>query len=392
MGFLFMKNCLKVVFVIIGTLIGAGFASGQEVYLFFYSYGIKGIIGIFISSILMGIIIYKTLILVKENDINSYKDLLNVLIKKEENKNFFNIKNVVNIIINMFILITFFIMIAGFGAYFEQDIGIHSLIGSIVLAILCFFVFRTNQKGVVKVSEILVPILIVFITIISILNLKDFDINNIKNYLINNNSYNFLLSSVVYCSYNSILLIPVLITLKNYINNKRQVIGISAISTIIIVLLSISLFFILTKVDVDISKLEMPTVYVVSKMFKLFEIIYGFIILGSIFTTAVSLGNSFLQNVSKNKKSYTHIAFIMCITSIVISQIGFSNLINYLYPIFGYLGIVQIIKLICTNCTKITSLNLSSFNTQNVLKMNYMFALCRNLEFLDLSKIKTDKG
>ena len=71
-----MKNCLKVVFVIIGTLIGAGFASGQEVYLFFYSYGIKGIIGIFISSILMEIVIYKTLILVKENDINNYNLLL----------------------------------------------------------------------------------------------------------------------------------------------------------------------------------------------------------------------------------------------------------------------------------------------------------------------------
>ena len=355
MGFLFMKNCLKVVFVIIGTLIGAGFASGQEVYLFFYSYGIKGIVGIFISSILMGIVIYKTLILVKENDINNYKDLLYLLIKKEEKKKFFNIKNVINIIINMFILITFFIMIAGFGAYFEQELGINSLIGSSILAILCFFVFRTNQKGVVKVSEILVPILIVFITIISILNLKDFDINIIKNYLINNNRYNFLLSSIVYCSYNSILLIPVLITLNNYINNKRQVISISVISTIIIVSLSISLFFILTKVDVDISKLEMPAVYVVSKMFKLFEIIYGFIILGSIFTTAVSLGNSFLQNVSKNKKSYTHIAFFMCITSIVISQIGFSNLINYLYPIFGYLGIVQIVRLISTNCTKITS-------------------------------------
>lgn len=349
-----MSNILRVVFVIIGTLIGAGFASGQEVYLFFYSYGIKGIVGIFISSILMGIIIYKTLILVKENDINNYKDLLYLLIKNEENKIFLNIKNIINIIINMFILITFFIMIAGFGAYFEQELGINSMIGSSVLAILCFFVFRTNQKGVVKVSEILVPILIVFITIISILNLKDFDINNIKNYMINNNSYNFLLSSVVYCSYNSILLIPVLITLKNYINNKRQVLSISTISTIIIVLLSISLFFILTKVDVDISKLEMPAVYVVSKMFKLFEIIYGFIILGSIFTTAVSLGNSFLQNVSKNKKSYTHIAFIMCITSIAISQIGFSNLINYLYPIFGYLGIVQIVKLISTNYTKIT--------------------------------------
>ena len=154
------------------------------------------------------------------------------------------------------------------------------------------------------------------------------------------------MSSIVYCSYNSILLIPVLITLRNYIRSKKQVINISIFSTIIIILLSISLFFLLTKVDVDISKLEMPAVYVVSKMFKVFEIVYGFIILGSIFTTAVSLGNSFLQNVSKNKKSYTHIALIMCITSIIISQFGFSNLINYLYPIFGYLGIVQIIKLL----------------------------------------------
>ena len=32
-----MKNILKVVFVIIGTLIGAGFASGQEINTFFFS-------------------------------------------------------------------------------------------------------------------------------------------------------------------------------------------------------------------------------------------------------------------------------------------------------------------------------------------------------------------
>ena len=297
--------------VIIGTLIGAGFASGQEVYLFFYSYGIRGIIGIFISSILMGVIIYKTLILVKENEINNYRDFLNLIIKKKESNNFLNIKNIVNIIINMFILITFFIMIAGFGAYFEQEFGFNGLIGSSILAILCIIVFKTSQKGVVKVSEILVPILIVFITVIFILNIKDFDIYNLQNHLINNNSYNFLLSSIVYCSYNSILLIPVLITLRNYIRSKKQVINISIFSTIIIILLSISLFFLLTKVDVDISKLEMPAVYVVSKMFKVFEIIYGFIILGSIFTTAVSLGNSFLQNVSKKKK-VIHILRLSC--------------------------------------------------------------------------------
>ena len=37
--------------VIIGTLIGAGFASGREIYLFFMKYGKLGQIGIIISGI-----------------------------------------------------------------------------------------------------------------------------------------------------------------------------------------------------------------------------------------------------------------------------------------------------------------------------------------------------
>ena len=33
-----MRDILKTIFVIIGTMIGAGFASGQEIYLFFNRY------------------------------------------------------------------------------------------------------------------------------------------------------------------------------------------------------------------------------------------------------------------------------------------------------------------------------------------------------------------
>ena len=70
-----MKNILKIVFVIIGTLIGAGFASGQEMYIFFFSYGLEGIAGLFVSNILMGIIIYVSLKI-----INKYKKIF--IIKK----------------------------------------------------------------------------------------------------------------------------------------------------------------------------------------------------------------------------------------------------------------------------------------------------------------------
>lgn len=343
-----MKNILKVVFVIIGTLIGAGFASGQEMYLFFFSYGIKGLIGILISSILMGIVIYQTLKLLNKYEINTYKDFLDLLIttKRKSDKSKLNIKDIVNYIVNIFILITFFIMIAGFGAYFEQEFGINSIIGSMLLAFLTFTVFLTSVKGVVKANEILVPILILFLIIIGFISLRDINIPKLGNYIVTTNQSSFILSAVLYCSYNSILLIPVLITLKDYLKSKKQIFSISFISTVIIIVLSVVVFLLLVKVDVDISKLEMPAVYVVSNTFKILRFVYGFIILGSIFTTSISLGASFLQNVSKNKKSYTQIAAIMCITAILISKIGFSNLINFLYPVFGYLGLLQIWKLV----------------------------------------------
>lgn len=35
----------------------------------------------------------------------------------------------------------------------------------------------------------------------------------------------------------------------------------------------------------------------------------------------------------------------MCITGVAVSKLGFSNLVNLLYPIFGFFGIIQIIIL-----------------------------------------------
>ena len=159
MGLIFM-SILKVVFVIIGTLIGAGFASGQEIYTFFFSYGINGILGIVISSLIIGFTIYKTFKIVEKNNIKNYKDFLNFFIKNEK------IKELINSVINIFILVSFYIMIAGFGAYLQQEINLNSFIGSSILAILCVILFRTNINGIVKINEILIPILIVVVLVI----------------------------------------------------------------------------------------------------------------------------------------------------------------------------------------------------------------------------------
>ena len=110
--------------------------------------------------------------------------------------------------------------------------------------------------------------------------------------------------------------------------------------------ISAMIFMLLTKCDVDISTLEMPAVYVTRTFFSKLKPFYAFIILSSIFTTAISIGIGFLQNVSKSKKSYAQFVLFMCITSLIVSNIGFSNLVNFVYPFFGHLGIVQMICII----------------------------------------------
>ena len=348
-----MKDIIKVVFVIIGTFIGAGFASGQEIYLFFFSYGINGLLGILISSILMGYVISKTLKIIKQYNIQNYKEFLDAIIykkrnSKENSQNSTGIK-LINLIVNTFTLVTFFIMIAGFGTYFSQEFGINQIVGSLVLATITYIILNKNVRGVIKANGIIVPILIILVGIIGLLNLKNLPLLQIKNYMIPNNNIEFVLQAILYASYNSILLIPVLITLNKYIKNKKQINKISILSSGIIAIMSTLIFLLLAKVDVDIEKLEMPAVYVVSNMFYILKYLYGFVILGSIFTTTISLGMSFLQNTSKNEKSYSQIVLIMCITSVIISKVGFSNLVNWLYPIFGYLGLLQIYKILLKN-------------------------------------------
>ena len=87
----------------------------------------------------------------------------------------------------------------------------------------------------------------------------------------------------------------------------------------------------------------MPIVYVIENYFTKYKNIYGFVILIAIFTTAISMGISLLNNICKNKNNYPQISAILCITSVLISKIGFSSLVKTLFPLFGYIGIVQLI-------------------------------------------------
>lgn len=334
-----MIEVISITLVIIGALIGAGFASGQEIFSFFYIYGKNGIYGILIMSILIGIFIYKSLKIIYQKQVYNYNDFLNLFIKNTK------IRNVILWIVNVLLLVSFYIMVAGFGAYFEQEIGINRIIGSIVLNLLCVIVFFSNIKGVLKASNLIVPFLIFFIFFIGIKNIvqiRTIDFHQMKN--------NWILSMIIYNSYNFILLMPVLISLKKQITKEKNIKKVSILVTIIILILSISIFFLLLNANIkEVENQEMPIVYIISNYFNKYKKIYAFIVLASIFTTAISVGIGFLQNISKNSNSYPQFVLFMCITSLLMSNIGFSKLLNFIYPVFGYIGILQIVIIFFIN-------------------------------------------
>lgn len=324
---------LKVIFVIIGTLIGAGFASGREIYLFFLQYGTRGKIGIIITGIITGIIIYKVLEITKTYEINNYNKLLERINWKHG-----KINKAINLIVNAFLLISFYIMIAGFSAYMAQTYKIPIYISSSIFVIICYIIFKKSIRGVVKANEILVPILVILIAYLGFKNLPYMLEQNI---LITKQK-GWILASILYASYNSIILIPVLTSLRKYIYSKKDIIKISIITSFIIIMLALCIYGLLLRGEFFISELEMPLVEITIEFGNIFKYIYGFVIIASIFTSAISTGYSFLQNTTKNKKSYEIVLIIMCLTGIAVSNIGFSKLVEILYPLFGILGLLQI--------------------------------------------------
>ena len=288
---------------------------GQEIYLFFGIYGIQGIIGIVISQLIIGLVIYKVLTISINNKIENYDELL-----KHINKNH-KIREIIKIIINIFLLLSFYVMIAGFSAYFSQELGIPNIIGATIVTIFCYITFMGNIERLVQVNTLLIPILVIFIIILTSKNLDAY--TQLPKLDVHYSIYQVILSAVLYASYNSITLIPIIITLKKYIKKKKQMIKTSILCVIILIILAMA-------------------VYVAGQMGHIYKYIYGIIILVAIFTSSISAGYGILENYIKKPKKYKAITIMICLSSILISNIGFSNLINLLYPIFGFLGIVQI--------------------------------------------------
>ncbi len=330
-----MQKIFNILFVLIGGFIGAGFASGKEILIFFNNYKFGGILGIIISSFIFSIIIYKIFLISFKYDINNYEDLLYELNFPLKNK----IIKIFKLIVNAFLLSSFYIMVAAFSSFFYIQFNIPIWLTSIILCLFCFVIFNNNIENLIKISNILIPFLIILILFIGFeqINAKPLNIDfSIEK--------GWLISSLLYVSYNSILLIPLSLTLKKYLCNKKIIFLCSFLVGFVICILSFILYFLL--LNYNSYGIDLPILDITKNTNNFYKKIYSIVIISAILTTLLSSGFTFIYNVSYSSFSKTKIVFLMCFSAIFISFFGFSNLINILYPFFGYIGFLQIILIL----------------------------------------------
>ena len=325
---------LKIIFVLIGTFVGAGFASGKEIFNFFTIYQYNSFLSIIFFAILLFLVIYQCLNIKTSLKIENYREFIFYIEKKYK---FFHHRFFL-LIINIFLACSFYIMVIALSSLFQYQLHIAKWITILFTICICYIIFyKRNIHFIYVINSILMPILILFMISLCLLNIN---LNAVKDSIFETSTFPLtaVFMGLLYFSYNSLLLIPILFDLK--IEKNKNNFKISFFYSLIIFLITFLVNLLLLSFYPFIDTIELPILYIANSSFFFFSFLYFFVVLSAIFTTMISSGYSFMSSVNQhyfNAKLILFLAF-----SFVLCNFSFSSLINFFYPLFGIIGLIQI--------------------------------------------------
>lgn len=332
---------LKVAAVIVGTVIGAGFASGQEVMRFFTGYGAKGLGSMILSGLLFMWICYRVFLGRGEN----YKDYLRTLMPGWA-------AALVEAVTVLFMLFTYGAMLSGSGALMMQEWGWNFYAGLLIMAAVTMAVFLGGQKGLVWLNTALVPVLIIMLIWICLAGISrgtlpsaylqtaplSIDYTGLP-------SLRFLGDGILYTSYNLLTLIPVLCTLRAEIAGKKKALLASASGGGILLCLSLILGL-ASLINYDTMKgMEIP-IFALLDHDRLQNILCCLVLLGAMLTTAVSDGYICIRYLQERGIVKQAAIFTVAGLGCGIGSLGFSSLVGKVYPFFGILGLGLLLAIV----------------------------------------------
>jgi len=316
--------------IYIGTIIGAGFASGQEIISFFTIYGIYGLLGIAVASIfffLLGNIILRQSIQKKS------QCLRDILLPLAGGKLMF----IFDLMMDIFCLTGYYIMLSGCGAVLEESFNLNYMTVIVSLSSILVWCLSKEFTGIAEFNKLLVSMILVLTIIIGFACLQDWKGNS--GIYVRHHKGNWLVASVLYVSYNITLALAVLSSLGTYTNEAGAALGASAIGALGIFLMGALMWFITWTNLPSLYEVQVPLLRVARRHGYFLFLSSVIVLLSSMITTALGLGFSFVKSLSRrfgfNYKRAVYFLFF----GIPLTKYSFAGLINGIYPLMGKLSI-----------------------------------------------------
>lgn len=332
---MYKSNTFKIASIYMGTVIGAGFASGQEIMQFFTQYGVKGLYGIVIASILFSLTGSLILLKIYSARLKSFEELLQSVLGPK-------LGRMVKVVLYLLLLSGYCVMLAGSGALFQEQFGLGKGVGIWAMTIAAFITFIFSISGLAFVNSLVVPLLLIGILSIGsmVIAQNNLTMSNASGAIFTGMTGNWLTSSLLYVSYNSIGAIAVMASLLPLIKHKRAAVGGGILGGLGLGLLAFFLLVPTLILYTDISGVEIPMMAIAARLGENVKMGYGILLWLAMLTTAIANGFVCIEGI-KDTLGIGHVwtSLVFCIAAIPLASFGFKNLIHTLYPLFGYIGI-----------------------------------------------------
>lgn len=331
-----MKKSIQIAGAYIGTIVGAGFASGQEVLQFFTSFGWLGFAGAVVATILFAFLGMNITQIGSRLQTQSHKDVVYSICGKY-------LGIAVDFVITFFLFGVAVIMFAGAGSTFEQQFGIPSMIGSLIMVLLTIITCCFNVEKVVSIIGSITPVLIVLVMVIAGYALFTMDVSFTELQKLSQQqesaASNWLVGGLLYVSFNITCGVAMLAvmggTTKDVkVAGRGGILGGIGLG-LMLILINVGMF---TRIDA-IGGLDIPMLYLANEISPVVGVIMSIVLLAMIFNTAVGMLYGFSVRIVKpDSPKFKGFTAIIGLIGFAASFVGFTKLVGTLYPITGYLG------------------------------------------------------
>ncbi|MDP4086108.1 MAG: GerAB/ArcD/ProY family transporter [Bacillota bacterium] len=325
--------------VYVGTVVGAGFATGKEIVEFFSRFGFFGLISILMSGYLLVLVGSKLMRMAARIKAKSYQEFNEYLFGKW-------IGNGINILMLIMLLGVCAVMLSGAGAVFEEQLGLSKNVGIWLTILLSIIVMLIGTKGIFAVNTFVVPIMISFSLMLMIFSVQmPHFLHQLLFVPFASDGWKTVLSPFSYTALNLALAEAVLVPIATEIDDDWTIKWGGIIGGAALTIILVSNHFTLIMLP-NFERFEIPMAVIMKKIASGLHWTYVLVIYGEIFTSVI--GD--VYGLERQIRQYIVIPPVISVSVIFaityfISLIHYGSLLSYLYPLFGYVSLLFLILL-----------------------------------------------